>query len=99
MNYKVRAAAERDMDDAASWYREHSLDPRLPLRFLLEVRTVFETIVEAPYSYLTIHRDIRRCRVLAFPAYSVFFRIVGGDVIILAVWHGKRRPHSWKRRR
>jgi hypothetical protein len=69
----VRAAAERDLNDAATWFREHSIDPRVPARFLLEVRAVFETIVEAPHTYVTVHRDIRRCRVFAFPGVLRLF--------------------------
>ncbi len=38
MKYKSRAATERDLDEAASWYRENATDPRTPLRFLVEVR-------------------------------------------------------------
>jgi hypothetical protein len=48
LKYEIRAGAERDMDEAASWYRENTVDPRVPVRFLLEVRAVFETIAESP---------------------------------------------------
>jgi hypothetical protein len=41
VKYEIRAAAERDMDEAASWYAGAALDPRVPIRFLLELRTVF----------------------------------------------------------
>jgi plasmid stabilization system protein ParE len=96
---KIRAAAERDMDEAASWYGKAAVDPRTPLRFLLELRAVFETIAESPLAFPEVHRDVRRCRVLAFPAYSVFYRIVGDMVVVTAVFHGRRRPSLWKRRR
>jgi plasmid stabilization system protein ParE len=89
---KIRAAAERDMDEAASWYAKAAVDPRTALRFLLELRAVFETIAESPRAFPEVHRDVRRCRVLAFPAYSVFYRIVGDLVVITAVFHGRRRP-------
>jgi plasmid stabilization system protein ParE len=76
VKYKIRAAAERDLDEAASWYRENATDPRTPLRFLLEVRATFELIAESPGVFAEIHGDIRRCPVRAFPAYSVFYRIL-----------------------
>ena len=60
---------------------------------------MFETIAESPRAFPEVHRDVRRCRVLAFPAYSVFYRIVGDMVVITAVFHGRRRPSVWKRRR
>jgi plasmid stabilization system protein ParE len=99
LKYKIRAAAARDIDAAADWYREHSVDPRVAVRFLLEVRSVFEMIVESPLSFPVVQRDIRRCRVLAFPAYSVFYRALPDVVVITAVFHGHRRPGVWQRRR
>ena len=99
MKYKVRAAAARDLDAAADWYRGHSVDPRFSVRFLLEIRAVFEAIAEAPEAFPVVHRDIRRCRVLAFPAYSVFYRVLADAVVITAVFHGRRRPLAWKTRR
>jgi plasmid stabilization system protein ParE len=99
LKYKIRAAAARDIDEAADWYREHSVDPRVAVRFLLEMRAVFETIAESPSGFPEVHRDIRRCRVLAFPAYSVFYRVLPDAVVITAVFHGHRRPVVWKRRR
>jgi plasmid stabilization system protein ParE len=70
VKYKIRAAAERDLDEAASRYRENATDPRTPLRFLLEVRATFELIAESPGVFAEIHGDIRRCPMRAFPAYS-----------------------------
>jgi hypothetical protein len=40
VKYEIRAAAARDLDEAADWYREHSVDPRVAVRFLLEVGAV-----------------------------------------------------------
>jgi plasmid stabilization system protein ParE len=99
LKYRLRAAAVRDLDEAAEWYRENSVDPRVAAHFLLEVRAVFEMIAEAPAAFPEIHRDIRRCRVLAFPAYSVFYRVLSDAVVITAVFHGHRRPMVWRGRR
>jgi plasmid stabilization system protein ParE len=99
VKYRIRAAAARDLDEAANWYREHSVDPRVAVRFLLEATAVFETIAETPHAFPEVHRDIRRCRLLAFPAYSVFYRVLPDFVVITAVFHGHRRPQGWKRRR
>lgn len=99
MKYKVRAAAERDLDDAATWFRQNSIDPRVAVRFLLTIRGAFEAIAESPHAFAEVHGDIRRYRVLAFPAYSVFYRVLGDEAVITAVFHGRRRPESWKQRR
>jgi len=99
LKYEIRAAAERDIDEAASWYSENAVDPRVAVRFLLEIRAAFETIADAPYVFPEVHRDTRRCRVLAFPAYSVLYRVLEDIVVITAVFHGRRHPLVWKQRR
>jgi plasmid stabilization system protein ParE len=99
VNVRIRAAATRDIEDAADWYAEHSVDPRVAIRFLLEVRATFELIADNPAAFPLVHRDVRRCRVLAFPAYSVFYRVLSDAVLVTAVFHGHRRPAEWKRRR
>jgi plasmid stabilization system protein ParE len=99
VKYRIRAAAERDLDEAAEWYRKNSVDPRVAIRFLLEARSVFEMIAESPRAFPEVHRDIRRCRLLAFPAYSVFYRVLGDSLVIVAVFHGRRQPSVWKVRR
>jgi plasmid stabilization system protein ParE len=99
VKYEIRASAARDIDRAAGWYGEHSTDPRMAVRFLLELRGVFEMIVAAPEGYPIVHRDVRRCRMLAFPAYSVFYRVLPHAVVITAVFHGRRRDLGWKHRR
>ena len=60
MKYEVRASAARDLDEAATWYGEHAIDPRVPIHFLLEVRAAFELIAETPYAFPEVHRDVRR---------------------------------------
>jgi plasmid stabilization system protein ParE len=99
VKYRVRAAAERDLDEAATWYGDNSVDPRVPVRFLLAIRAAFEAIVESPLAFPEVQGEIRRCRVLAFPSYSVFYRVLGDVIVITAVFHGRRRPLVWKRRR
>ncbi len=56
-------------------------------------------IAESPNAFPEVHGDIRRSRVLSFPAYSVFYRVVREVVVITAVFHGRRRPRVWKQRR
>jgi plasmid stabilization system protein ParE len=98
VKYEIRAGAARDLDEAATRYRENARDERLPVRFLLEVRAAFEAIVEAPLACPVVHGDIRRYRVLTFPTYSVFYRVLADVVVITAVFHGRRHPEAWKHR-
>lgn len=56
-------------------------------------------IAETALAFPEVHGDIRRCRLLAFPAYSINYRLLGEEVVILAVFHGRRKPSVWKARR
>jgi len=99
MKYRLRPAAERDIDEAASWYGAHALDPGVPERFLRELRATFDAFVEAPLAFPVVHRDIRRRPLRAFPTYAVFYRVIGDVVVVTAIFHGRRRPHGWQARR
>jgi plasmid stabilization system protein ParE len=96
---KIAPAAARDLDEAADWYRRTALDPRVAVRFLLSIHAAFESLVASPHTFPEVRPGVRRCRVLAFPAYSVFFRVAGEEVIVVAVFHGKRQPEVLKKRR
>jgi plasmid stabilization system protein ParE len=41
--------------------------------------------------------DVRCMRVRRFP-YSLFFRVRGDQVVVLAVFHARRDPTTWRER-
>lgn len=88
----VRPEAEAEMAEAYAWYEEHS--PGLGDDFLLSVDATFHQISRSPLLYLHTYRSIRRALVRRFP-YQVFF--VGGEkqLVVLAVFHVRRKPRGW----
>ncbi len=96
MNVRLREAAVADLDAARRWYRE--VDEALVVRFEGAVGTTFERIVEQPVLFPVVHRDVRRALVRTFP-YGVFFRLVGGELVVVAVLHLRRDPRAVRRRR
>jgi plasmid stabilization system protein ParE len=64
-------------------------------RLLRSMRWVLADIAEAPRTSPVIQRtrQLRRCRMTDFP-YSVYYRIGGGVVVVLAVLHGARHPRT-----
>jgi plasmid stabilization system protein ParE len=50
-----------------------------------------------PELHAPILGDVRKARVRTFP-YSVIYRIRGGRVVVLAVFHDKRAPKTWQAR-
>jgi plasmid stabilization system protein ParE len=94
---RVLPEAEEELAAAAEWYEERR--PGLGIQFVATVDAAVDRVVEAPlvcpiwlegfpYRKLVMQR---------FP-YIVLFRIVGGDVEIVAFAHAKRAPGYWVER-
>ena len=91
----VRFEAEQDLEAAAAWYAEQRLG--LGQDFLDEILRSFQSIAEQPKRYPIVHRKTRRALVQRFP-FGVFYRIEPDCIVVVAVMHGSRDPHHWKRR-
>jgi plasmid stabilization system protein ParE len=83
------------LTDAAAWYEERL--PGLGHRFLDEVAAAFSAIAETPSMFPTVHRNTRRSLIRRFP-FGVYYRIEGGEIVVVAVMHASRDPHRWKSR-
>ena len=87
--------AEKEVLVSAAWYAERS--PVAGQAFLLELDHIVEQILESPDRWpLSLHRT-RRIVFPRFP-FSVFYRVSGGVVEIIAVAHQSRRPGYWQSR-
>ena len=96
MNLVVRPAAAADLEEVFLWYEEQHAG--LGEELLDAVEKVFDDVLESPRRHRVVHRDTRRARVRRFP-YSVFYRIVGENVVVVGCFHGSRNPRRWERRR
>jgi len=98
MTLKVvfRKAARAEFEAAALWYQERGAG--LGLHFLGEIDRAVERAAQKPDRYPTKHGHIRCVQVQRFP-YSVFYRVEAGRIVVLAVFHGRRDPAIWQRRR
>lgn len=96
MNLVVRLAAAADLEDVFLWYEEQR--PGLGNEFLLAVEQLMGAMLETPRRYRIVHRDTRRAHVRRFP-YSVFYRIVEDNLVVVGCFHGSRSPRRWEGRR
>ena len=98
MSYQIvfRPEAETELQDALDWYEERASS--LGRGFLDRVDDAIERIAAFPRSAPVIHRDIRRQRLERFP-HSIFYITEADRIVVLAVFHGRRDPASWKDRR
>ena len=77
--------------------------PGLGSDFLDEVEAAIDAIVDRPRAWTRIagiaeELEVRRFVLDRFPYYIAFLDDERGEVFVLAVAHGKRRPLFWARR-
>jgi plasmid stabilization system protein ParE len=91
----IRPAAAAEIDEAYLWYEAQRTG--LGEEFLAEVNGALDTIREMPELYAVVHRDTRRAMLVRFP-YSLLYRLVNKQVIVVSCFHGKRDPTRWQGR-
>lgn len=89
----LRPAAAADVEDAWRWYEARR--EGLGDEFLEVVRAAIESIGAYPESAPVVHRDIRRRLLKRFP-YGLFYRLIEGQVVVVACFHAKRNPRLWR---
>lgn len=90
-----RPAAAADVEDAYLWYEAQRAG--LGGEFLQVVAVAVEAVRLHPLSAPLVHGGIRRQLLRRFP-YGLFYRLVGGQVVVLACLHAKRSPRHWRPR-
>jgi plasmid stabilization system protein ParE len=91
-----RPAAAADVEDAWRWYEARR--DGLGEEFLGVVQATLAQIEGYPESAPVVYRDIRRQLLRRFP-YGLFYRLLEGQVVIVACFHAKRDPRIWRTRR
>jgi len=92
----LRLAAAADVEDAYRWYEERR--EGLGDEFLAAIQAAVDSVVAHPLAAPIVHRDTRRVLVRRFP-YGVFYRLIKGQVVVVACFHAKRHPRVWRARR
>lgn len=97
MKYKViiRPEAENDLKEAFSWYEDRRLG--LGYDFLLQVDAGMRFIERNPEVHPLEYKGTRKHLTKRFP-YKIIYFVEEEKVIVLAVFHGKRRPGLLKKR-
>jgi plasmid stabilization system protein ParE len=91
----VRPEAETELGEAFDWYEIRL--PGLGSDFLLNVDAAFHGILRNAHQYPVVYGNVRRALIRRFP-YQVFFVLEERRVVVLAVFHARRSPKSWRRR-
>jgi plasmid stabilization system protein ParE len=90
-----RRAAQAEFIDAAAWYDQRR--EGLGEEFVREIEIAIDKVAQSPASYPIVSGDVRRTVIRRFP-YCIYFRIRQNQLVVLAVFHGRRDPEVWQRR-
>ena len=91
----IRPAAASEIETAYRWYEQERQS--LGSEFLETVDKMVRLIADTPELFPVIRKDVRRAVLRRFP-YSIFYRIVSGEIVVIACFHGKRNPKVWRSR-
>ena len=95
MRVDFLAAAAEEVEDAQTWYEERSMFAASA--FLRELSIATNRIREAPMRYAAAEHGTRRILLEHFP-FTMYYRVRGDVITIVAVAHQKRRPGYWQSR-
>ena len=91
----LRPAAAADLEEAAIWYEGQR--PGLGEEFLEAAEAAVKRILASPKGHTVLYKDRRRALLERFP-YSLVYRLINDQVVIIGVVHAKRSPSVWRRR-
>ncbi|MGE3272680.1 MAG: type II toxin-antitoxin system RelE/ParE family toxin [Chloroflexota bacterium] len=88
----IRPQADLELLEARLWYEEQQ--PGLGSIFFRVAEAVIERTADAPLAYPLVDGDTRRATLRRYP-YSVYFKVRGDVVYIIAIMHNSRDPRRW----
>jgi hypothetical protein len=97
MNVQFLEPAARELYEAIAFYDIQRQG--LGQEFAKEVQDTIERAKQNPEAWATISSSKRahRCLTNRFP-YGIIYQIRQDTLLIVAVWHLRRRPQAWQNR-
>jgi toxin ParE1/3/4 len=91
----IRRGAKHDLSAARDWYNAQQVE--LGTQFLDAFGLAIARMAAGPLRYPTVVADVHRLVMGRFP-YSIYFRVRGDEVRVIAVLHQHRDPEVLQRR-
>ena len=92
---EVRPEARAELQQAFAWYEEKQAG--LGYQFLFAADATIDRIRRHPEMFPLIEDAVRKALLRRFP-YAVLFEVEDVRITVIAVYHGRRRPHGWSDR-
>lgn len=92
MKVRFLAPARTELREAIAYYNAQR--SRLGFRFSDEVKQAIKRVVQFPEAWPQLAKSSRHCQIKSFP-YSVIYYLRNDELVIVAIMHSRREPHSW----
>ncbi|MGE9268873.1 MAG: type II toxin-antitoxin system RelE/ParE family toxin [Verrucomicrobiales bacterium] len=93
MTHYFTSAAQTDFREAAFYYEHQSAG--LGDQFLDELVATVERICMFPEAWGKVDERYRHCHMRRFP-FTLIYLIREEEIVIVSVFHQRRKPSSWK---
>lgn len=92
MKYTFHPAAKDELINSIDYYEEQQ--SKLGLKFLEEIYSSIQRIIEFPSSHPVYSKNTRKCIISKFP-FAVIYQIRKDEIFIAAITHLSRKPGYW----
>ena len=92
---QLLSCAEDDISTSVLWYEKQMNG--LGSRFILSIDATIQSIQRNPLLYPKVYKNFRRALTQRFP-YGVYYFIERDTIVVVAIFHEKRKPRHWKKR-
>lgn len=97
MSFSLRFMEQAENDILLQFTKYRDEDPDLGIRFLSELDSYLNRIQSSPFLYAVSVRGLRATPLRKFP-HVVYYKVIGEDVRIFAVIHGRRQTRGIRTR-
>ena len=95
MKLKLLKEAQTEYEEAVDYYIDRS---EIAARaFVHEFELALQTVVASPHRWRLDIASTRIYRLPNFP-YSLYYRVLNDEIVVVAVAHHRRRPAYWHER-
>jgi plasmid stabilization system protein ParE len=91
--YRFTSAALSELKEALAYYEREQAG--LGLRFLDEIDSALNRILDFPHAWHRVSARSRRCRTHRFP-FGLLYQIRTEEILITAVMDLRRDPRRWQ---
>ena len=92
MQILFRPEAKTEAVEAQGWYESRS--PGLGFEFVRSIEAALEGAARNPEAFAFVEGALRRVILRKFP-YSLIFRAQSEQLLVVAIFHHRRKPRSW----